>query len=419
LVIKLSNAINTLYNNWPIYDIILLFRLHTGLLDRNIGSQMFVQQKTSDDPNILGPTSKIDRLRTFIAPRLESFPLLFYPNKDSYIFSPGYFGSFNVKKYLNKHDVFNIHWVGGGFQSIDSITSITKPLVLTLHDSWAFTGGCHIPYPCDKFLTKCGSCIKLNSNREHDLSTNVWSRKHEAWKRKNIVLVGDGTWVADNAKKSSIFKDHRVEVIHPGLDLNTYKPLNKKFSREILGVEEDVKLILFGAVSATADKNKGFQFLMPALKKFTYDNGGNQKVKLIVFGSSPGRQEDFGIDTQYIGKIYDDISLAILYSAADVMIVPSIIESFGQTASESFACGTPVVAFRTSGLNDIVDHQVNGFLADPYDYNDLAAGIGWVLADADRLLNLGLEARKKAIRKFSVEKYVDNYINVYESLIGH
>ncbi|MDB5115746.1 MAG: glycosyl transferase group 1 [Mucilaginibacter sp.] len=393
------------------------FRLHSGLLNKNINSQMLVQQKGSDDLNVIGLRSKTEKLWSAIATRLNNIPLAFYPKKENYIFSPSYFGGFNAKKYQDKYDIFNIHWVGGGFQSIDSISNIKKPLVLTLHDSWAFTGGCHIPYPCDKYLTKCGSCIKLNSSHNYDLSTNVWARKQEAWKHKNIVLVGDGTWIADNAKKSSIFNGHRVEVIHPGLDLNVYKPLDKKFCREILGIEQDVKLILFGAVAATADKNKGFQLLMPALKKFAYDNGDNQKVKLIVFGSSTEAQDSFDIDTQYIGKIHDDISLAILYSAADVMIVPSIIESFGQTASESFACGTPVVAFRTSGLKDIVDHKINGFLAEPYDYNDLAAGISWVLADADRLKNLSMEARKKAVKKFDIGKYVDDYINVYESLM--
>ncbi len=394
------------------------FRLHKGLLKKGVDSKILVQQKGSDDADVIEPKSKLEKLRVSIATRLDPLPLLFYPNKDSYIFTPGHFGSFNAKMHLDKFDIFNIHWVGGGFQSVDSISSITKPLVLTLHDSWAFTGGCHIPYPCDKFMTKCGSCIKLNSKNNHDLSSNIWSKKYNAWKNKNIVLVGDGTWVAENAKKSSIFKDHRVEVVHPGLDLNIYKPLNKKFCREILGIEEDVKLILFGAVIATTDPNKGFQLLVPALKKFLYENQDNQKIKLIVFGSSTASQENFGIDTHYIGKMHDDISLSILYSAADVMIVPSIIESFGQTASESFACGTPVVAFRTSGLKDIVDHQVNGFLAEPYDHNDLAAGISWVLEDADRLSDLGVEARKKAVEKFGIEKYVNDYINIYESLIG-
>jgi glycosyltransferase involved in cell wall biosynthesis len=394
------------------------FRLHNGLLSNGVDSNMLVQRKDSDNINVIGMIPKRERLWSEIAIRLNNFLLKDYPNKDKYIFSPGIYGGFNEKRHNNKFDLFNIHWVGGGFQSIDSIAKITKPIVLTLHDSWAFTGGCHIPYPCEKFITKCGSCIKLASTNENDLSNRIWSKKLEAWKNKNIVLVGDGNWVASNAQKSSIFNNSRVEVIHPGLDLNVFKPLNKKVCREILGLDQNKKYILFGAVNATSDKNKGFQFLSEALKIYSQNNENRNSTKLIVFGSSVNNtREYFGIETEYIGKIYDDISLTLLYSAADVMVVPSIIESFGQTASESFACGTPVVAFETSGLKDIVDHQINGFLAKAYDSHDLAEGINWVLKDPKRLIELKSNSRKKAVEKFGIEKYVESYYNLYRSLI--
>ena len=292
-------------------------------------------------------------------------------------------------------------------------------MVLTLHDSWAFTGGCHIPFECDKFTTKCGECNQLKSTNKTDLSFRIWNKKLNSWHKKDIVLVGDGNWVANNAKKSSIFKNSRIEVVHPGLDLNIYKPQNKAFSRDILGLAETDKVILFGAISATADINKGFHLLIPALKKLAATYSDNQNLKLIVFGASSSGQTnlDTSIDTKYIGTLSDDISLSVLYSAADVMIVPSIQEAFGQTASESFACGTPVVAFRTSGLIDIIDHKKNGFLAEPYDPLDLAAGIAWVLSDSDRLKGLGIEARLKAVNKFSIEKCVDDYLKIYSSIL--
>ena len=394
------------------------FRLHNGLLKTGVDSNMLVQRKDSDNSKVFGIIPKKEKLWSEIAIRLNDLPFKKYPNKEKYIFSPSTFGGFNEKRYNDQFDIFNIHWVGGGFQSIDSIAKITKPIVLTLHDSWAFTGGCHIPYPCEKFITKCGSCIKLASTNENDLSSRIWSKKIEAWKNKNIVLVGDGNWVAGNAQKSSIFKNNQVEVIHPGLDLSVFKPLNKKACREILGLEENATYILFGAIGATTDKNKGFHFLTEAIKKYSQNNEIRNNTKLLVFGASEeNRENNFGIETKYIGKINDDITLSIIYSAADVMIVPSIIESFGQTASESFACGTPVVAFNTSGLKDIVDHQINGFLAKPYDSSDLAEGIKWILEDGIRLNKLGCNSRRKALEKFSIERYVESYTRLYKSLI--
>lgn len=394
------------------------FRLHKGLLSKGVDSNMLVQKKESENSKVFGIFSRNEKLWSEIAIRLNGIQLRKYPNKENYIFSPSLYGGFNEQRYNNKFDLFNIHWIGGGFQSINSIAKITKPIILTLHDSWAFTGGCHIPFPCEKFKTNCGSCIKLASNSKIDLSTKILNKKIDAWKNKNIVLVGDGNWVANNATESLIFQNSRVEVIHPGIDLNVFKPLNKKICRQILGLDENSNYILFGAIGATTDKNKGFQYLQEALMKYSQFDKVKINTKLLIFGSSGENITiDYGIETIYFGKIYDDISLTLLYSAADVMIVPSIIESFGQTASESFACGTPVVAFNTSGLKDIIDHQVNGFLAKPYESSNLADGIKWVLDDSQRLIELQKNSRKKAEEKFSIENYVDKYYELYRSLI--
>ncbi len=394
------------------------YRLHRGLLELGVDSNMLVRSKITDDEFVIPVQENFRKLVSMITPKLDSLSLLFYPNREKFIFTPGRFGSFDPSSYSDLFDIYNIHWVAGGYQSISSISRIKKPVVITLHDSWTFTGGCHIPFGCTKFMDSCGNCPQLKSDEKSDLSFKVWAKKYRDWHGKNIVLVGGSSWVTENARKSSIFNNHRIEIVHPGLDLNIYKPLDKKFCRNVLGFSDSDKLILFGAVSATSDKNKGFHFLESALKKLAAKDPDISKIKLIIFGASSSSSElDFGIETHYMGKLYDDISLTMLYSAADVMIVPSIQESFGQTASESFACGTPVVAFNASGLKDIVDHKINGFLAEAYNPNDLAAGISWVLSDSQRLISLGIQARKKAERKFGVKDFAKNYLNIYESLL--
>ncbi len=394
------------------------YRLHRELINQGVNSEMFVRDKFKDEPSVIGLTSKLEKLKAVITPKLDELPLLRYPNKQKYLFTPGIFGSFSPQKYHDRYDLFNIHWVAGGFQNIASIGNIKKPVVITLHDSWAFTGGCHIPFDCTKFLDNCGKCPLLQSDRENDLSARRLLTKKQLWNNKNIVVVGGGTWITENAKNSSVFKDYRVETIHPGLDLNVFKPLRKDFCREILGLDIKDKVILFGAVKSTTDKNKGFQLLVSALKKLVSDDSVYNNLKLVVFGAMSPDDINIGIDTQYVGKIHDDISLSILYSAADLMIVPSIQESFGQTASESFSCGTPVAAFNTSGLKDIIDHQINGFLAEPFEPNDLARGIAWMLADSKRLSDMGVKAREKAVRNFDIRNCADSYINIFDSILS-
>ena len=100
------------------------------------------------------------------------------------------------------------------------------------------------------------------------------------------------------------------------------------------------------------------------------------------------------------------------------MVVPSKQEAFGQTASEAMACGTHVVAFDTTGLKDIVDHKKNGYLARPFDIEDLAHGIGWVLSDSERHHALALAAREKVEREFEIELVARQYLGLYKKLVS-
>ena len=393
-------------------------RLHREFIKSGNISNLYVQNKQKDEPGIYGPIGKYQKIISILAQKFDTLPLLFYPKRQNSVFTVGLLHSLNLKKHESKFDVINYHWTSGGFQSINSLILLNKPVVLTLHDSWAYTGGCHVPFDCTNFTNNCGNCPQLNSNRNNDLSNRLLLKKKKLWSKKKIVVVGGSNWIADNARKSSILKDHRIEVIHPGLDLSVFKPLDKSFCKEVIGVDKDDKVLLFGAVNATEDINKGYHLLIPALKKLKLEYPEPDKLKLIVFGSSsPSTSFDIGFDIKYMGRIYDDITLSVLYSAADVMIVPSIQESFGQTASESFACGTPVVAFDTSGLKDIVDHKINGYLAKPFDSNDLCSGILWILSIQSRLFNLGIEARKKALLKFDIKECVAQYLKIFESIL--
>ncbi|MDP8933007.1 MAG: glycosyltransferase, partial [Cyanobacteriota bacterium] len=131
--------------------------------------------------------------------------------------------------------------------------------------------------------------------------------------------------------------------------------------------------------------------------------------------SQPENPIDVGFKTHYLGRLEDE-TLAKVYAAADVMVVPSRYEAFGQTASEALACGTPVVAFNVTGLKDIVDRQQNGYLAEPYDSEDLARGIAWVLEDPERHQKLCRSARLKVEEKFTLEVQAREYKKLYEQV---
>jgi glycosyltransferase involved in cell wall biosynthesis len=266
-------------------------------------------------------------------------------------------------------------------------------------------------------MNSCGACPQLRSSKDSDLSRWVWQRKAKAWKTTNLTLVAPSSWMAQCASSSSLFRDRRVEVIPFCLDTEQYKPVNRQKARELLNLPQDKQLILFGAIGATKDQRKGFHLLLPALQKLS-QSGWRERIELVVFGSSqPENPVDLGFKAHYLGSVTDDTLLAQVYSSSDVMIVPSIQESFGQTGSESLACGTPVVAFDGTGLKDIVDHQQNGYLVCPFDIEDLADGIAWVLGNEERHQKLCIQAREKAEREFALEIQARRYLSLYNEIM--
>jgi glycosyltransferase involved in cell wall biosynthesis len=393
------------------------YRLHQGLQGIGVSSQMLVKNKKSGEPNVImsqaGIANKFDKIISTIS----NSPLRLYPERNRCIFSPEWLpDSLAAKVAKIQPDIINLHWVCGGYMQVESVPKFNKPLVWTLHDMWPFTGGCHYSEECDRYTKSCGSCPQLHSSKDSDLSRWVWQRKAKAWKNLNLTLVTPSHWLAECAKSSSLLQEYPVNVIANGLDPELYKPLNRRLVRESLNLPQNKQLVLFGAMQGTEDRWKGFPLLVPALQSLSKSEWQG-KIELLVFGSSqPENPINVGFKTHYLGRLKDE-SLAKVYAAADVMVVPSRYETFGQTASEALACGTPVVAFDVTGLKDIVDRQQNGYLAKPYETEDLARGIAWVLEDPERHQKLCRSARLKVEEKFTLQVQARAYKSLYEEIL--
>lgn len=394
------------------------YRIHKGLCDIGINSKMLVQHKTSDDKNVIGPGNKLKKGLALLRPTLDS-AVKHFGSGSKTIFSPAWLPFSHIPTQINSisPDIVHLHWICDGMMRIEHLKRIKKPIIWTLHDMWAFTGGCHYNEGCERYVEVCSNCPQLNRGGKNDLSRSVLRRKKRAWNILDISVVTPSNWLAESAKKSSIFKNCRVKVIPNGLNLNLFQQIAKKTARKIWNLPNSKKLILFGAISAASDHRKGYDLLYKGLKQLTTKWSG--KAELVVFGSSePKNPHDFGFPVHYLGHLHDNVSLSLLYASADVMVVPSRQEAFGQTVSESFACGTPVVAFSVTGLIDIIDHRTNGYLAKPFDASDLSAGIDWILSDENRHKNLCIKAREKAAACFDIEVIAKKYADLYESIVN-
>jgi glycosyltransferase involved in cell wall biosynthesis len=392
--------------------------LHKGLVHSGVQSNMLVACKKTDEYTVLGPNGKLKKNIYRLLPEVDNLPLNFYKKRQKYIFSPSWVPSFihhRIKK-INP-DILNLHWICGGFVTPECLKKINKPLVWTIRDMWGFTGGCHYAFDCDRYVQTCGNCPQLNSGKENDISRKLWIRKNKVYKNLPITIVAISNWLADCARKSRLFRHFKIEVIHNSLDEKIFKPIRKNIAREILNIGLSKNIILFVSLDPTGDERKGFQHLSVAIQELIR-GGLGKNTELIILGSSqPEKKQDLGMKTFYIGRLHDDVSIALVYSAADVTVVPSIQEAFGKTALESMACGVPVVSFDATGLKDIIEHKMDGYRAQPFNSADLARGISWVLGNKQRYQNLSQRAREKIEENFSLDDCVENYLKIYKKLL--
>lgn len=391
------------------------YRLHKALLEQGIDSKMLVQDKSSDDYTVIGPSTKIEKAIARLRPFLDSLHVKYYKNRTKTLFSPAWLPFSNIVNKINsmRPDIVHLHWICGGMMRIEDIAKIKAPIVWSLHDMWSFTGGCHYDQGCGAYQKMCGYCKVLGSENEKDLSTKIYKRKQKSFISKDITIVGLSRWITECAKESILFKNKKILNIPNPIDTNIFKPFDKEKARELRNFPKHKKLVLFGAINATQDPRKGFYELYTALKLLK-----NPNIELVVFGSSqPQNAPEFGFKTHYLGHLHDDISLVTLYNAVDVMIVPSLQENLSNAIMESLSCGTPVVAFNIGGNPDMIEHQMNGYLAKPFDPEDLAYGIDWVLNYKyyDELCG---NAREKVLKEFDSKVVANKYIELYKQVIG-
>ncbi len=373
------------------------------------------------DPTVVGPDpqSRLSRTAAYLYARRDERITRSIQSKGNRYFSPARCPD-NLASRMEtlNPDLVHLSWVNSGFLKIETLKRFKRPIVWTLHDMWPFTGGCHYDDECGRFRQSCGKCPAMHSEIDRDLSRQIWQRKKESWQNVPIVAVAPSQWLADMARSSSLFKDQRIEVIPNGIDTDRFKPLDKRAVREALGLPQDKHLVLFSALSATSDMRKGNQFLIPALKKIA-QVGWGENIELLVSGASaPESPPDLGMKVHYMGLLHDEISMALLYSAADTTVAPSMQENLSNSVMESLSCGTPVVAFKVGGMPDMIDHQTNGYLARGFEPEDLAAGIMWVLDNHSRRELLSQFARESAVERYSLKRIANRYLTLYQEILN-
>lgn len=413
------------------------YRVHRSLVDHGdelgVESRFRAIEKLSNDDSVLGgPPEGTSGIWRRLHARLNREAKRGFQTGNPVLHSIAW-PSTGLGRELQKFrrqdiDLINLHWIGDSTISIEEIGRLAQPVVWRLPDQWAFCGAEHYispPSPGDsisndhRYIHGYSEDSRPTHERGRDLNRRTWLRKQRSW-LKPIHIVCTTSWLAECARQSALMRHWPISIIPNPLDLTAYAPLSKAVGRELHRLPHDRPLILFGALGGTIDFRKGADLLFDALNILRQKVPGTnlEAAELVVFGSSkPPNFPNVGFPIHWLGQLTDDISLRLAYTAADVMVVPSRQEAFGQTASEAQACGTPVVAFRSGGLVDIVEDRITGSLAEPFDPESLARSIRWVLEDSSRHFALSASARKRAEHLFNPRRIAGLYVEVYKQAL--
>lgn len=394
------------------------YRIHTALTcEPSLCSRMVAAHPATDDPTVkAGEPGLARRLSRIVSPPLDALPLRLAAPADSLPRSAGWSSCIRAADInADATDIVHLHWICGGFLSIEEIGKIRKPLVWTLHDMWAFCGAEHLAEDTPQSRWRTGYAMEQQDSGRFDIDRWAWRRKRARWKMP-MHVVAPSRWLARCARESELMRHWPVTVIPNPLDLANFKPTDRRAARRLLNLPEEGRLVLFGAIKGTQLPYKGWDLLGPALAAVAE---AEPEVRAVIFGQSrPATSPPLGIQIHWMGHLFDDFSLAALYSAADVLVIPSRQESFGQTGSEAQACGCPVVAFDATGLQDVVAHGETGLLARPYDSGELASCLLALLRNDSLRQQLASNARVRAERLWSYPRIAAQYFEVYKHAAG-
>ena len=312
-------------------------------------------------------------------------------------------------------DVIHLHWVNQGYLSLNDMEGILasgKPVVVTLHDQWYFTGICHYSGGCDKYQSQCQKCPMLK-NVGVDWARRVFDRKRAMYQGRNVTFVGCSRWMADLARQSVLTQGHPVTNIPNAIDTDIFKPMDKVAARQRHHLPTDKKLVLFGAQRIT-DERKGFRYLAEACEHIsTHHPTLPDHLGIVVLGGDAASvKEALPLPVYTVNYLSNEAEIAQLYNAADLFVTPSLQDNLPNTIVEAMACGVPCVGFNVGGIPEMINHKQDGYVADYCDSIDFAQGIAWCLDEA-RLPDLSQAARATALATYSESVAAQRYLDIY------
>lgn len=386
-------------------------RLHHGLLERHIESDVLAGHGDSPDPRV-HPIGRRFRRSPRIARWMTAAVGLNYLD---------IMGTPALRRHpaVRDADVIHLHNLHGGFLNYRRLPQVVegRPVVLTLHDMWAFSGHCAHSFDCGRWAHGCGECPypEMYPAIRRDGTRWEWGLKRATWDTLRPHVIAPSNWLYEKLGNSMLAQFPRSHLPH-GIDTKVFRPFSREKSRWALGLPPNGKVIL-AASQSFGDPWKGMDLVVRVVK--TLRCAGEGELVLVLMGRRAGRIEnDLDCRVVSLGYVANDRMKALAFSAADVFLHCARAEAFGLVVQESLACGTPVAGFSVGGMPDQVRSGENGWLVEPFDVDGLSDAVAGILDDASYREYLGAAAREVTMTEFGLGMCIDRHLDVYSEILG-
>lgn len=391
-----------------------VMQLHRALLAEGINSTVLTLDKKQDitDTSIVQYNiQQRNNISSFLNKKIRSLKFrlrigeekwyrLAYETKQKYAcFYTNPTSSLRVENHpiIQKADIIHLHWIENFINYPTFFKSIHKPIVWTFHDINCGMGGFHFQIEKDMY-----------NEQYQTLEKHFLKIKHESYNRcTNLSCVALSSEMAQYIKKIPYLTDKRLYNIPNISNTQQFYPIDKKKARDILNIPQD-KIILLFISDYPNHPSKGLQFLLKAS-----DILDNPRINICIAGVSLDPIIQDRQDVIYLGHLTDTSQMRAAYSAADLLVFPSLQEAFSLTTLEATACGLPIVAFPCSGVKDLLSYE-NGIICNTFSSESLVEGIQSALS---RKYNSST-IRSIATNRFSMETIAKQYTKVYQKALN-
>ena len=309
-------------------------------------------------------------------------------------------------------NIIHLHNIHGGYFQTDLLPKLAKiaPVVWTFHDMFPITGHCAYSFECEKWKTGCGNCERLDiyPSIKKDRTKFLWNYKNRIYNSADFTIVTPSLWLK-KCVEQSFLKNKDIRLIYNGIDLETFKKIDKAKARKELVLPQDKKIVLFSADGGVKNPFKGGEFVFQSLEKLK----NRSDILFLNIGGKNEEKSENWLDFGYVSK---PETMAKLYSAADIYLFPTLADNCPLTAIESLACGLPVVTFETGGVPEIVENEKSGSVVE-YKNGEMLISALEKLLDDDKLREKMTEEAVQASKKFSSKRMALEYLKLYEELL--